>query len=117
VVNDESLPALDGGSGGGSLTTSRKWYVVWGLRPVIVVETRKTPPPPFVALGLVEWPYEVVLPYSKCHVAPALPALTTPLSVADLAVTEVAWPVVAIVVGVKGVVKVESPPKVDPVGR
>ncbi len=92
--------------------TRRKWKVAPGASPETVVSTATGLEPAPALREDVREPYEVVVPYSTYHDVERPFGFTVPPSEADVGVTVVAGPVIAI--GALFVVKVLSAPTIVP---
>jgi len=111
VVKVWSSPTVDPAA---LVATTRKWYVVFGVRPTRSVATGTTlvPEPASASTAGDRDPYDVDAPYSNRYVVDDPFGSTEPPSVALVSSTADAEPVVAL--GFTGVVKAWSSPTVVP---
>jgi hypothetical protein len=111
VVKVWSSPTVDPAA---LVATTRKWYVVFGVRPTRSVATGTTlvPEPASASTAGDRDPYDVDAPYSNRYVVDDPFGVTLPFSVAVVSSTDVAADVVA--AGLSPVVNVRSEPVVVP---
>jgi hypothetical protein len=96
------------------VATSRKWYVVFGVKFVTLDETELALDPVPASADAVFDPYEDVVPNWKTNVASVPFGLTAPLSVAVVPVTEPTVDDVVAPGGAYEVVNVSSGPSAVP---